>query len=246
MAQDDNFLSRWSRRKAQVRQGEAPVPQPVPEAQPALQPQPVPQAGSATAPAPAGADGGANGGSVAPQDAPADAQPAQPALTLDDVATLNQDSDFSRFVVPEVSGEVRNAALKKLFSDPHFNVMDGLDIYIDDYNKPDPLPASILRQMNHSAYLGLVEPEPEKAGATPPLSSEPAAEQAPPECASGNEPDAISCADDADADTPLDANPEAGAMKAHDEDPDLRLQSLPEAGPTGVGPGPGEDAEGQR
>jgi hypothetical protein len=33
---------------------------------------------------------------------------------------------------------VRNAALKKLFTDPHFNVMDGLDVYIDDYGKPDP------------------------------------------------------------------------------------------------------------
>ena len=30
--------------------------------------------------------------------------------------------------------------MKKLFSDPHFNVMDGLDTYIDDYGKPDPLP----------------------------------------------------------------------------------------------------------
>ena len=38
-----------------------------------------------------------------------------------------------------------NAALKKLFSDPHFNVMDGLDTYIDDYGKPDPIPPSMLR-----------------------------------------------------------------------------------------------------
>ena len=30
--------------------------------------------------------------------------------------------------------------MKKLFSDPHFNVMDGLDTYIDDYGKPDPIP----------------------------------------------------------------------------------------------------------
>jgi hypothetical protein len=39
-----------------------------------------------------------------------------------------------------VAPEVKNAAFKKLFADPHFNVMDGLDIYIDDYSKPDPLP----------------------------------------------------------------------------------------------------------
>ena len=63
-------------------------------------------------------------------------------LADSDLAALGRDSDFTRFVTPEVSGEVRNAALKKLFSDPHFNVMDGLDTYIDDYSKPDPLPAA--------------------------------------------------------------------------------------------------------
>jgi hypothetical protein len=31
---------------------------------------------------------------------------------------------------------VKNAAMKKLFADPHFNVMDRLDIYIDDYSSP--------------------------------------------------------------------------------------------------------------
>ena len=41
--------------------------------------------------------------------------------------------------------------MKKLFSDPHFNVMDGLDTYIDDYGKPDPIPLSMLRRMNQSA-----------------------------------------------------------------------------------------------
>jgi hypothetical protein len=46
-----------------------------------------------------------------------------------------------------VTTDVRNAAVKKLFADPHFNVMDRLDIYIDDYSQPDPLPAAMLRQM---------------------------------------------------------------------------------------------------
>ena len=65
---------------------------------------------------------------------------AAPPPTLDDVAVLTRESDYSRFVAPDVDGGVSNAALKKLFSDPHFNVMDGLDTYIDDYSKPDPLP----------------------------------------------------------------------------------------------------------
>ena len=41
--------------------------------------------------------------------------------------------------------------MKKLFADPHFNVMDGLDTYIDDYGKPDPIPQSMLRQLDQSA-----------------------------------------------------------------------------------------------
>ena len=49
--------------------------------------------------------------------------------------------------------------MKKLFSDPHFNVMDGLDTYIDDYGKPDPIPASMLRQMVQSQALGLFADE---------------------------------------------------------------------------------------
>uniref|UniRef100_B1XTZ3 Uncharacterized protein n=1 Tax=Polynucleobacter necessarius subsp. necessarius (strain STIR1) TaxID=452638 RepID=B1XTZ3_POLNS len=39
---------------------------------------------------------------------------------------------------PDVDPTVQQAALKEMFTDPHFNVMDGLDIYIDDYSKPDP------------------------------------------------------------------------------------------------------------
>ena len=52
---------------------------------------------------------------------------------------------------PGVDASVKNAALKKLFADPHFNVMDGLDTYIDDYGKPDPIPEA------HAAPDGAVE-----------------------------------------------------------------------------------------
>ena len=56
---------------------------------------------------------------------------------------------------PDVDPTVRQAALKKMFTDPHFNVMDGLDIYIDDYSKPDPLPPGMLERMVQSDMLGL-------------------------------------------------------------------------------------------
>ena len=58
-----------------------------------------------------------------------------------------------------VAPEVKNAAMKKLFADPHFNEMDRMDIYIDDYSQPDPLPLAMLRQMNGAKFLNLFEDE---------------------------------------------------------------------------------------
>lgn len=72
---------------------------------------------------------------------------------------LTPESDFKRFVARDVDPQVRNAAVKKLFADPHFNVMDGLDIYIDDYSQPDPLPLDMLRKMASAQFLNLVAPE---------------------------------------------------------------------------------------
>ncbi len=59
-----------------------------------------------------------------------------------------------------VNTQVRNAAMKTLFADPHFNLMDGLDVYIDDYGKPDPLPEGMLAKMVQSRLLGLIHDEP--------------------------------------------------------------------------------------
>lgn len=163
MAPDDapderGFLSRWSRRKALVRQGEAPPEPPRPVAAPApapRRPTPTPAATEAAAPpAPAG-------NTVTP--GPAANPSAPPPPTLDDLAridALDARADFSRFVQPDVAPALKNAALKKLFSDPHFNVMDGLDIYIDDYGRADPLPPGMLEQMAGSDFLGLRTPEP--------------------------------------------------------------------------------------
>jgi hypothetical protein len=135
----DGFLSRWSRRKALLREGRVePEPDlPAPAAEPALR-----ESTATVAPPP----------SPVPSDKP-------PAPTLDDVATLDRSSDYRRFVAPGVGPEVKNAALKKLFTDPQFNVMDGLDTYIDDYGKPDPIPAAMLRQMVQSKFLGLFDDE---------------------------------------------------------------------------------------
>ena len=66
---------------------------------------------------------------------------------LPPVDTLTIDSDFAPFLQPKVAEDVKRAALKKLFSDPQFNVMDGLDIYIGDYTQPDPMPDGMLDKL---------------------------------------------------------------------------------------------------
>ncbi|MEO7150208.1 MAG: DUF3306 domain-containing protein [Burkholderiaceae bacterium] len=153
---DDGFLSRWARRKQQVNAGvTVPSHAPAPAAPlQALLPTPdvvVPPG-------------------VAPQERP----PAPPIPTLADVAALTRESDYSSFVAPGVPGDVRNAAIRKLFTDPHYNLMDGLDTYIDDYGKPDPLPLSMLRQMNQAKFLGLFDDDPDDddaAGPPPPVAT---------------------------------------------------------------------------
>jgi Protein of unknown function (DUF3306) len=92
-----------------------------------------------------GASGEAN---IAAEDASAKTSSAKlNAESLPDIGSLNLDSDFKPFMQANVPAESRNAALKKLFSDPSFNVMDGLDTYVADYSLPDPIPAEMLKEM---------------------------------------------------------------------------------------------------
>jgi hypothetical protein len=90
------------------------------------------------------------------------AQTPQAMPTLDDVLKLTKDSDFSAYVKPGIDPDVQQAAMQKLFSDPRYNIMDGLDIYIDDYSKPDPIPLDMLKKLNQSQMLGLFKTAEEK------------------------------------------------------------------------------------
>jgi hypothetical protein len=194
----DNFFSRWSRRKAQVRTGQAPA------AEPAAQPNPAPNPTAPVArtgvPATAAPSSAPAPNAKAPPAANAAEPP--PALTLDDVARLTRDADFSPFVGRQVPAEVRNAAMKKLFTDPHYNVMDGLDIYIDDYSQPSPLSAAMMAKMVGAQFLKLVddpnEVKPAAAPATPPT-AEAAPEPAPAQAQTQTEADPAGVAPTAQA-----------------------------------------------
>jgi hypothetical protein len=94
---------------------------------------------------------------AAPTPAPPPPAAASPAVAqgaakpeLPSVDTLKGlASEYKEFLRPDVDETLRQAALKKLFRDPHFNVMDGLDTYIDDYSKPDPIPEAMMRTLSH-------------------------------------------------------------------------------------------------
>lgn len=79
---------------------------------------------------------------------------------LPPLESLDFSSDFSAFLQPKVEEHLKRAALKKLFQSPHFNQMDGLDVYIDDYNRFEPIPEQMLQQLNQAR--GLLFPDQEK------------------------------------------------------------------------------------
>ena len=90
---------------------------------------------------------------TAPVAAPADEVVATPVPALPPVEELTPESDFSAFMHPKVDAGLRRAALKKLFSDPHFNVMDGLDTYVEDYSQSDPLPPGMLAGLRQAQNI---------------------------------------------------------------------------------------------
>lgn len=150
--QPANFLSRWSRRKVEAKSA-ADDATPAPAT-------PRSSTGDALASAP-GADA-----MEMPQDGASQAPGPQP---LPDLDTLKSDGDFSPFMAKGVDAATRNQAMKKLFTDPHygFDNMDKLDIYLDDYSKPDPIPLEILRNLNQARRLFLFDDEQKDAAAAP-------------------------------------------------------------------------------
>ncbi|MBT2326793.1 DUF3306 domain-containing protein [Variovorax paradoxus] len=183
----EGFFDRWSRRKQQVRVGEVPPAEPVAVV-------PVEPVGLVETPGPH------------PNLPPAGEGESPPPPTLADAQALTIDSDFKPFVATNVAPEVKNAAFKKLFADPHFNVMDGLDTYIDDYSQSTPIPESVLRQMASAKFLNLFEEEEEKNPEGDAL------------------PDVAQSTNPGEAPSPPLADAQAASQETDDHHADLRLQ----------------------
>jgi hypothetical protein len=220
----DGFFSRWSQRKREVETGKPVEAEPAPPPVTPIQAAPL----DASVPSLANVD--------LPQEVP-------PPLTVQDAQALTPQSDFKPFMAGSVTPDVRNAAMKQLFADPHFNVMDGLDIYIDDYSKSDPIPPAMLRQMTSAKFLKLFEDESDeddekkKDGAASPRESanNPTGETV--AQSSYESPDIAALEPSGPPNISQSAPPVAGASQEDHAHTDLRLQPDDAAPAPGAGRG---------
>ncbi len=118
---DEGFVSRWSRRKQQIAKEES-----------------EPEVSSTAEAAEEVVD---------PEQIKAEKLEALNKLTdqdMPDVASLDENSDFSGFMSTSVTEGLRKMALKKLFMGASYNIRDGLDEYDGDYTKFEKMPADMV------------------------------------------------------------------------------------------------------
>ena len=83
----------------------------------------------------------------------------EPAPPLQPIEELNADSDFKPFMNPKVDLSTRRAALKKLFTDAHYNIPDPFEAYSEDYTQSEPIPAAMLAAINRVRDVAVKGPE---------------------------------------------------------------------------------------
>lgn len=171
--EDEAFLSRWSRRKSEAREAEEKPAEPAPS--------PAPAASSANTAA-------AQPGVSAPVELP-------PIESLKGLA-----SEYRDFMRPGVDDDVRRSALKKLFSDPHFENFERFEAYCEDYTQGEPISLAMLKTLEHAKGLLFDEEKKEEKG--------PVAEKPPPALPQPDET----------AQPQATVKPESAAAPAHPEE----------------------------
>ena len=134
--QREDFLERWSRRKLAARQGGE-----------------VDVVGESTA----------THEDVAPADG--ESEKVLTDVDMPPVETLDADSDYSPFLSPGVSDDLRQQAMRKLFAQPDFNITDGLNDYDEDYTQFGGLGTLVTHEMKRMLQREL-EREDEAADST--------------------------------------------------------------------------------
>jgi hypothetical protein len=152
-------LRRWSQRKLEAARKDDPARRPEASGDAGAAPgsDSSAQAGAMSAAAPL--QGAAPSPAIGTPDAARGAEPGarsegqRGAPSLPPLESLTIDSDYSPFMQTGVDEDVKRAALRKLLRDPRFNVMDGLDVYIDDYSKPSPIEPELVRTLMQARYI---------------------------------------------------------------------------------------------
>lgn len=207
----DGFLARWSEKK---RQSEHPL-------EPATDSAHKDESGeerlsqntSESADRPGCEDQGKNQDVLVDEDMP-------------DIETLDHQSDYSGFLSPGVSDELRKLALRRLFRGKAFNVRDGLDDYDDDFRSFAGLGGLITSDMKHQMEMAeqkqeqTTAPQEDQAIADETGEiSDPIAEQS--DVPSASDPDSLQEDGSSSAlDHPVEEeDPETGKQVAQDDGP---------------------------
>lgn len=125
-AEQEGFLKRWVRLKEASKKGIADE-----------ETAGLPPAGAAAPPAPV-----ETAEPEASQEPPGDED-------MPPLESLGEDSDYSAFMSPRVSPDLRQKALRQLFRSPKFNITDGLDDYCEDFTKWRPLGSIVTADMKY-------------------------------------------------------------------------------------------------
>jgi hypothetical protein len=75
------------------------------------------------------------------------------APELPPVDQLTHESEFSGFMHPKVGDALRRVALRKLFSDPHFNTPDPFEPFSGDWTVGEPITDEVMAKLNQARTL---------------------------------------------------------------------------------------------
>ena len=139
----EEFLTRWSTRKALSREG-VELPEPGDGV-----------AGDSESPPDSGNRNEDAGQAPAEQADGQDAKAAAAAPELPPIESLGEDSDYGAVLASDVPADLQRKALRKLFQSPKFNVRDGLDDDDLDFSSPEPLGDIVTAEMRHRLRVEL-------------------------------------------------------------------------------------------
>jgi hypothetical protein len=177
MSDPEKFLTRWSRRKREVEQNEAPAS---PETA-AMEPDPALPPEAVTSDSPEGQG-----------ETQAQVQPFDPA-SLPPIESITAQTDIRGYFAPGVPSDLARAALRRVWSaDPAIRDFIGLSENAWDFNAPETIPgfgpitasddvAGMMRRMLGEAREAVqqIVPDPEKEASEPPQIQDDTAEQRP-------------------------------------------------------------------